>query len=153
MVVEHSFDELEFDRRHLRCQDRVAFLMFFGKRHALDRIGLLLALRHRAIFSRRLTLIHRYLQGTHTDTGRTEVTDFVDLQERIELALGFEDLLHLVGSNGIKAASERGQLHKLKIIVCGDIGGSFVKTCVIHPLVNDTDRTLKSSRNRDAVLT
>ena len=45
-------------------------------------------------------------QGTDTDPCRTQVVDLIDLQAGVDLVTSIQDLINLIGGNGIKSASE-----------------------------------------------
>ncbi len=62
--------------------------------------------------------------GADTDSGSAEVVDLIDLQAGINLAASGQNIINLIGGNGVETAAERVQLDQVKIIaglykVCG----------------------------------
>ena len=55
-------------------------------------------------------------QGTDTDTGSTQVVDLVDLQAGVDLAGVGQNIVYLVGGNGIQTAAEGVQLDEIQIV-------------------------------------
>ena len=82
-------------------------------------------------------------QAAHADAGRTQVRYLVDLQHRVDLARGFQDLLHLVGREGVEAAAEAVELDEVEVAALGDDLGGVVEAGVVHPLVDQADGALE----------
>ena len=75
-----------------------------------------------------------------------EVVDLINLQAGINLAASSQNLINLIGGNGVETAAERVQLNQVKIVACLYIVCSCIQTGVIHPLVIDTKRALERAR-------
>ena len=70
----------------------------------------------------------------------------INLETGINLSAAIQDLINLIGGNGIKSASEGIQLDQIQILSCFYKICGRVETGVIHPLVVDTDGTLQMSK-------
>ena len=57
-------------------------------------------------------------QRADTDSGSAEVVDLIDLQAGINLAASGQNLINLIGGNGVETAAERVQLNQVKIVAC-----------------------------------
>lgn len=57
-----------------------------------------------------LALADRGRERSQSDLGRTEVGDLVNLERGVNVVLGFENLLNLVGRDGVKASAEGDEL-------------------------------------------
>ena len=55
-------------------------------------------------------------QRADTDSGSAEVVDLINLQAGINLAASGQNLINLIGGNGIKSASEGIQLDQIQIL-------------------------------------
>ena len=76
-----------------------------------------------------------------------EVVDLIDLQAGINLAASGQNLINLIGGNGVETAAERVQLNQVKIVACLYISLQLAyRRGVVHPLVIDTERTLERCR-------
>ncbi len=91
-------------------------------------------------------------EGADTDAGSAEVRDLVDLEDGVDLAGSLEDLLHLVGREGVEAAAEALELDQVEVVALSDEAGRAVEAGVEHPLVDDADRTLGLHLVGDGVL-
>jgi len=91
-------------------------------------------------------------QAAHADAGGAEVGDLVDLEDGVDLPRRLEDLLHLIGGEGVEAAAEAVELDKVEVAALrGHLGGG-VQARVVHPLVNDADGALERAEVCDGVL-
>ena len=99
-----------------------------------------------------LLLLERGEQAAHANAGRAQVRHLVDLQNRVDLAGGFQDLLHLVGGEGVEAAAEAVELDEVEILAFGDDLGGVVETGVVHPLVDQADGALELAQVGDRIL-
>ena len=90
-------------------------------------------------------------QAAHADAGGAEVRDLVDLQDGVDLARRLEDLLHLVGGQGIQAAAEAVQLDEVEVLALGGNLGRRIQARVVHPLVDDADGALERAEVRDGI--
>ena len=82
-------------------------------------------------------------QAAHTNARGAEVGHLVDLEHRVHLAGGLQNLLHLIGGQGVQAAAEAVQLDEVKVATLGGNLGGGVETRVVHPLVDQADGALK----------
>ena len=71
-------------------------------------------------------LIHRSHERAEANGGRDQVTDLVNLQRGVDLALTFEDLLHLVGGDGVEATAEGDEVHELQLRSAGHGAGGLI---------------------------
>ena len=96
------------------------------------------------------------LQGrqktAHANARRAQVRHLVDLQHRVHLAGRFQHLLHLIGGEGIQAASEGVQLNEIEILTLGDHLGRRVQARVVHPLIHHANGPLQLAQVRHGVL-
>ena len=67
------------------------------------------------------------------------------------LPAAFQNLLHLVGRERIKAAAEAVQLNEVEVAALGGHLGGGVEARVVHPLVNQANGTLERAQVRDGV--
>ena len=74
-------------------------------------------------------------QGAQADGGGAEVGDLVDLEARVNPSGGLQDLLDLVGGQGVDAAAKRVELDELEVVAGGDELGGLVEARVVGPLV------------------
>ena len=74
-------------------------------------------------------------QGAQADGGGAEVGDLVDLEARVDPSGGLQDLLDLVGGQGVDAAAKRVELDELEVVAGGDELGGLVEARVVGPLV------------------
>ena len=89
--MEYGLNELELDRRHLRCQDSMILLVFlseFNTLQSIRRTVIFFRNEHSclALIDKLLTLVHCNNKRSHSDPCCAEIAYFVDLKERIELA-------------------------------------------------------------------
>ena len=129
------------ERRHLRAEDGVFLTHLLGKGYFLDGSRL-----DGSLFILGLFCTDGSDQGTDTDPCRTQVVDLIDFQAGVDLVTSIQDLINLIGGNGIKSASEGIQLDQIQILSCFYKICGRVETGVIHPLVVDTDGTLQMSK-------
>ena len=66
----------------------------------------------------------------------------VDLEHGVDLAGGLQNLLHLIGGQGIKTATKREELDEVQVIAGGHEARRAVEARVEHPLVDDADGAL-----------
>ena len=97
------------DRRHLRAEDGVVFPHFFREDRFLDRGRKNLAYR---LFPVMCT--EGSEQRADTDSGSAEVVDLIDLQAGINLAASGQNLINLIGGNGVETAAEGVELYEFK---------------------------------------
>ena len=91
-------------------------------------------------------------QAAHANARRAQVRHLVDLQHRVHLAGRFQHLLHLIGGEGIQAASEGVQLNEIEILTLGDHLGRRVQARVVHPLIHHANGPLQLAQVRHGVL-
>ncbi len=92
------------------------------------------------------------LERAEPDARGTEIGDLVDLQNRVHVAGGLEDLLHLVGGDRVHPTAEGIELHDLQVRLAGARGGGLVQPGVVGPLVTDPQGALDDRGVDDAVL-
>ena len=85
-------------------------------------------------------LLHGGEQGADTDAGRAEGRALIDFDERMQLSGAGEEFRHLIGGDGVEAASERGQLHQFEVGARAHQRRGPVQTGMIGPLVHDPER-------------
>ena len=78
-------------------------------------------------------------QRADTDSGSAEVVDLIDLQAGINFTASGQNLINLIGGNGVETAAERVQLDQVKIIACLYVVCSRIQTGVTTPLVSTND--------------
>ena len=88
----------------------------------------------------RLAFLDGGLERAQADLRRAEVGDLVDLEQRVHVGLGGEDLGHLVGGDGVEAAAERVELHEFEARIGGDEVRGRVEARMVGPLVGDAQR-------------
>ena len=74
-------------------------------------------------------------QGAQADGGGAEVGDLIDLKTRVDPSGGLQDLLDLVGGQGVDAAAKRVELDELEVVAGGDELSGLVEARVVGPLV------------------
>ena len=74
-------------------------------------------------------------QGAQADGGGAEVGDLIDLETRVDPSGGLQDLLDLVGSQGVDTTAKRVELDELEVVAGGDELGGLVEARVVGPLV------------------
>ena len=89
-----------------------------------------------------LLLVDRREQRTQANADSAQIGDFVNLNLGINLVLGFQNLAHLVGRDGVHAATEGHKLNKIHILLRRDVACRGVQAGVIRPLVQNTLRLL-----------
>ena len=135
------------------AQVRLARLLKRAVRH-VDAHGRLLRGRAGSGLALQLgaLLLQRRHERAHADARGAQVGHLVDLEHGVDLARGLQDLLHLVGGQGVQAAAEALQLHEVHVVAGGDEAGRTVETAVVHPLIDHADRALGLHLVRDGVL-
>ena len=89
---------------------------------------------------------------TDANARGAQVGHLIDLEHRVDLAGTLEDLLNLIGGNGVKAATEAVQLNQVKVVSLGhDLGGT-IQAGVVHPLVHGTQGSLDLAQVSNGVL-
>ena len=99
--------------RHLRAENGVLLTHLLGKGYLLNGSRLDVP-----FFILCLFCTDSSDQGTDTDPCRTQVVDLIDLQAGVDLVTSIQDLINLIGGNGIKSASEGIQLDQIQILSC-----------------------------------
>ncbi len=90
-------------------------------------------------------------QAAHADARGAKVRHLVDLEHRVDLPGAFQNLLHLVGGEGVQAAAEAVQLDEVEVApFAGDFRGG-IQAGVIHPLVHQANRALKRAQMRNGI--
>ena len=97
-------------------------------------------------------LLERGHERADADARRAQVGDLVDLEDGVDLARGLEDLLDLVGGQGVKAAAKREELDEVEVVAGGNEARRAVEAAVEHPLVDHADGALGLHLVRDGVL-
>ena len=133
VLFEYGCEDVEVYRAHLRRDDRIALVA-----HFLGKFGAAVGGHSGgAVVFRAIAHFHSRDKASDSDADGAEVVDLIDLEESIELACPGEDLGHLIGGDGIKAATEGGELNKLKVGTPADELGGGIESGVIDPLIDD----------------
>ena len=124
-----------------------------GGRHRRS-IALLVGLtRGRGLGQALGLLVHeRCHERADADARGAQVGYLVDLEHGIDLAAGFQNLLHLVGGQGVQAAAEGVELNQVQVVAHRHKTGDGVQAAVVHPLVDDADGTLGLHQVRKRIL-
>ena len=99
-----------------------------------------------------LLVLERRHERADADARGTQVGYLVDLEHGVDLAAGLQDLLHLVGSQGIETAAEGVELDQVQVVAHRHKAGDGVQAAVVHPLVDDANRTLGLHQMRERIL-
>ena len=99
-----------------------------------------------------LLVLERSHERADADARGAQVGHLVDLEHGVDLAAGLQDLLHLVGSQGIETAAERVELNQVQVVAHRHKTGDGVQAAVVHPLVDDANRTLGLHQMRERIL-
>ena len=91
-------------------------------------------------------------EGTDTDTGGSQVADFIDFQAGVKPSGTRQNIFYLVCCYRIQTAAKGVELDKFQILLGLYKLSSFVKPGVIHPLVGDDERTLNLGQMGHTVL-
>ena len=124
-----------------------------GRRHRRG-IALLVGLARGRGLGRALGLLvlERCHERANTDTRGAQVGHLVNLEHGVDLAAGLKDLLHLVGGQSVQTAAERVELNQVQIVAHRHKTGDGVQAAVVHPLVDDANRTLGLYQMRERIL-
>ena len=124
-----------------------------GGRHRRG-IALLVGLARGRCLSQALSLLvlKRSHERADADARGTQVGHLVNLEHGIDLAAGFQNLLHLVGGQGVQAAAEGVELNQVQVVAHRHKTGDGVQAAVVHPLVDDADGTLGLHQVRKRIL-
>ena len=99
-----------------------------------------------------LLVLERGHERANTDTRGAQVGHLVDLEHGVDFAAGFQNLLHLVGGQGVQAAAEGVELNQVQVVAHRHKTGDGVQAAVVHPLVDDADGTLGLHQVRKRIL-
>ena len=99
-----------------------------------------------------LLVLKRGHERADADARGAQVGYLVDLEHGIDLAAGFQNLLHLVGGQGVQAAAEGVELNQVQVVAHRHKTGDGVQAAVVHPLVDDANRTLGLYQMRKRIL-
>ena len=99
-----------------------------------------------------LLVLERRHERADADARGAQVGHLVDLEHAVDLAAGFQDLLHLVGGQGVQAAAEGVELNQVQVVAHRHKTGDGVQAAVVHPLVDDANRTLGLHQVRERIL-
>ena len=99
-----------------------------------------------------LLVLKRGHERADADARGTQVGHLVDLEHGVNLAAGFQDLLHLVGGQGVQAAAEGVELDQVQVVAHRHKTSDGVQAAVVHPLVDDANRTLGLYQMRERIL-
>ena len=82
------------------------------------------------------------LERAQSNLGGTQVGDLVNLEQRVHVRLVGQNLGHLISGDGVEAATEGIELHKLEARIQGHEVCGRVQAGVVGPLVSDAQRHL-----------
>ena len=99
-----------------------------------------------------LLVLERRHERADADTRGAQVGHLVDLEHGVDLAAGLQDLLHLIGGQSVQAAAEGVELDQVQVVAHRHKTGDGVQAAVVHPLVDDTNRTLRLYQMRERIL-
>ena len=99
-----------------------------------------------------LLVLERCHERTDADARGAQVGHLVDLEHGVDLAAGFQNLLHLVGGQSVQTAAERVELDQVQVVAHRHKTGDGVQAAVVHPLVNDADGALGLYQVRERIL-
>ena len=99
-----------------------------------------------------LLVLERRHERADADARGAQVGHLVDLEHGVDLAAGLQDLLHLVGGQSVQAAAERVELDQVQVVAHRHKTGDGVQAAVVHPLVDDANRTLGLYQMRKRIL-
>ena len=99
-----------------------------------------------------LLVLKRGHERADANARGTQVGYLVDLEHGVDLAAGFQNLLHLVGGQGVQAAAEGVELDQVQVVAHRHKTGDGVQAAVVHPLVDDANRTLGLHQVRKRIL-
>ena len=135
------------------AQVRLARLLKRAVRH-VDAHGRLLRGRAGSGLALQLgaLLLQRRHERAHADARGAQVGHLVDLEHGVDLARGLQDLLHLVGREGVQAAAKALQLDHVQVVAGRHKARGAVQAAVVHPLVHHADRALRRHLVRHGVL-
>ena len=99
-----------------------------------------------------LLVLKRRHERADADARCTQVGHLVDLEHGVDLAAGLQDLLHLIGGQGIETAAEGVELDQVQVVAHRHKTGDGVQTAVVHPLVDHADGALGLYQMRERIL-
>ena len=99
-----------------------------------------------------LLVLERCHERADADARGTQVRHLVDLEHGVDLAAGFQNLLHLIGGQSVQAAAEGIELDQVQVVAHRHKTGDGVQAAVIHPLIDDANRTLGLHQMRERIL-
>ena len=99
-----------------------------------------------------LLVLERCHERADADARGTQVRHLVDLKHGVDLAAGFQNLLHLIGGQSVQAAAEGIELDQVQVVAHRHKTGDGVQAAVVHPLVDDANRTLGLYQMRKRIL-
>ena len=99
-----------------------------------------------------LLVLERRHERADSDARGAQVGHLVDLEHGVNLAAGLQNLLHLIGGQGIQAAAEGIELDQVQIVAHGHKTGHGVEARVVHPLVDNADWALGLHQMRERIL-
>ena len=99
-----------------------------------------------------LLVLERCHERADADARGTQVGHLVDLEDGVDLAAGLQNLLHLVGGQSVQAAAKRVELNQVQVVAHRHKAGNGVQAAVVHPLVDNANRTLGLYQMRKRIL-
>ena len=99
-----------------------------------------------------LLVLERCHERADADARGAQVGHLVDLEHGVDLAAGLQNLLHLVGGQSVQAAAERVELDQVQVVAHRHKTGDGIQAAVVHPLVDDANRTLGLHQVRKRIL-
>ena len=148
VLIQCGLQQVKVDRRHLRTQQGIPL-----GTHLLRELGALVGRGHNRALHRILSAdAESREERADTDTGGSQVVDFIDLQHCVDLAGMGQNIADLIGGNGIQSAAEGVELDQIQLIGVLDIFGSGIKAAMVHPLVIGDQRALRIHQMGDGIL-
>ena len=128
VLVKYCLKELKMYGRHLRCQHRMRLFAFLRKVRPLDfrnfpiREGLFAG--------------QRCHQRAQADSGRAEIGHFVQLNHGVNTLVTFQNVLDLLGGQGVQTAAEGAELNQGEILMFGHKLRGMIQPGMIAPLID-----------------
>ncbi len=99
-----------------------------------------------------LLVLERRHERADADARSAQVGHLVDLEHGVDLAAGLKDFLHLVGGQSVQATAEGIELDQIQVVAHRHKTGDGIQAAVVHPLVDDANRTLRLYQVRERIL-
>ena len=126
------------NRGHLRAEDGIGFPHLLGKDHAL-----MVGRFDFPFFFFMFPDTNGSQQRAYADPCTAQVVYFINFQTGIDFVRSREDIVHLIGCDGIQSTAEGIELDQVEVIPLSDIGGGSIEPGMVHPLVGNDEGALR----------